>query len=475
MNNLGKSIVRKLGYSFGANLVSLFVSVLTVSVIPKYMPVEDYGIYQLFLFYFSYVGFLHFGVLGGAIIRYAGCTYDQLDYVALKSQCVFLFLILLFLSAVLCLINQWLLIFTDPWIIIAFLVSMFAQHIIWYSISMLQMSNRIEDASKLLFEERVSWCVLSIGAVFLRWIHADNIILVFTITRLLVMVYSLIFVPEITRAPISINKRIIDEFKINFQVGFPITLGDICSLLVIGIIRFTISNVWDITVFAKTSLVLSITLFFLSFISSASVVLLPALKQLKNKVANDLYISLNQLTSLLFLIVLIAYFPMRYIIAIWVPKYADSLSFMGILFPILYFESKFNLLVVTYLKKILKTKIIFSINLICMILSIIGSLIFGYGLKNLRLSILLITIVLGLRYSFGEIILSEYLGSFSKNFHQYLRDIVVIVLFMIITEIANSHLYIGFFCYLLTLILYTVISLKKVVLSWHFLKNLMKK
>ena len=60
--------MRKLRYSFGANIVSLLVSLLTVSVLPKYMTLADYGIYQLFLFYFGYVGFLHLGVLGGGII-----------------------------------------------------------------------------------------------------------------------------------------------------------------------------------------------------------------------------------------------------------------------------------------------------------------------------------------------------------------------------------------------------------------------
>lgn len=44
-----------------SNLVSLLVSTLVVFLIPKLIGVEDYGYWQLFLFYASYVGFLHFG------------------------------------------------------------------------------------------------------------------------------------------------------------------------------------------------------------------------------------------------------------------------------------------------------------------------------------------------------------------------------------------------------------------------------
>ena len=143
-------------------------------------------------------------------------------------------------------------------------------------------------------------------------------------------------------APLNFTVQLWRELKINFALGFPITLSDICSILIIGIIRFAISDVWDIVVFAKTSLVLSITFFFLSFITSASTVLLPALKQLKESVSNDIYLPLNRLCSYMFLHVLILYYPIKLIILFWLHKYSDSIIFMGILFPIVFFESKFN-------------------------------------------------------------------------------------------------------------------------------------
>ena len=45
MNSLGKSITKKFGYSFGANTVSLLISVLAVSIFPKYM--EHQSVYML--------------------------------------------------------------------------------------------------------------------------------------------------------------------------------------------------------------------------------------------------------------------------------------------------------------------------------------------------------------------------------------------------------------------------------------------
>jgi O-antigen/teichoic acid export membrane protein len=471
MNTFGKSVIKKLGYSFGANIISLLVSVLTVSFLPKYMTLADYGLYQLFLFYFGYVGFLHFGVLGGGIIRYAGCTYFDLDYATLKSECVILLGILIVLSGILWGANTVLAIFTDSTVIVLFLVSMFMQHFIWYSISMLQMSNRIEDASRLLFGERISWGILSIGAIILGYAHAVDIIFVFAATRILVMCYSFLFVPEIVKAPVHFTTHVWNEFIINFKVGFPITLSDICSLLVIGIIRFAISDVWDITVFAKTSLVLSITFFFLTFITTASTVLLPALKQLEDAVSDALYIPLNNLTSFLFLGSLLLFYPMKVAIAAWLPQYADSLIFMGMLFPILFFESKFNLLVITYLKKKLKTQYIFYVNAFSTLLSLFGCLLFCYYFSNLKLTIFLITFILGVRYSLGALVLGHHLSIETDILHDYFLSMCMIIIFemgvLTMSIVMGAMLYIG------CLGIYSICSYKNLKTSWKNIKIVM--
>ena len=49
-----RQIIKNVSYSFGANIVSLVVSVLMVMFVPKLLLVEDYGKWQLFLFYFSF-------------------------------------------------------------------------------------------------------------------------------------------------------------------------------------------------------------------------------------------------------------------------------------------------------------------------------------------------------------------------------------------------------------------------------------
>lgn len=50
-------------YVVGANLLSLFVSILTTLVVPKFFgdDVGQYGYLQIYMFYLGYIGFFHFG------------------------------------------------------------------------------------------------------------------------------------------------------------------------------------------------------------------------------------------------------------------------------------------------------------------------------------------------------------------------------------------------------------------------------
>lgn len=73
------AILKRISYTFLANLVSLGVSIFMVMIVPKFLSVEDYGLWQLFLFYYSYVGFLAFGLEDGIYLRFAGYDLQRLD------------------------------------------------------------------------------------------------------------------------------------------------------------------------------------------------------------------------------------------------------------------------------------------------------------------------------------------------------------------------------------------------------------
>ena len=126
--------------------------------------------------------------------------------------------------------------------------------------------------------------------------------------------------------------------------------ANIASMLIIGIVRYGISIGWDITTFGKISLTLNVSNFLMVFISAVSVVLFPLLKHMEWGQLSNLYIRIRNCLSILILGAMIFYYPMKSLLSWWLPKYADSLIYMAVLFPVCLFECKVTLLVNTYLK-----------------------------------------------------------------------------------------------------------------------------
>ena len=73
------SLIRRIQAVIGGNALNLIISVFMVIALPKILTMEDYGYWQLFLFFFSYIGFFQFGWEDGIYLKFVGCKYEELD------------------------------------------------------------------------------------------------------------------------------------------------------------------------------------------------------------------------------------------------------------------------------------------------------------------------------------------------------------------------------------------------------------
>ena len=80
MNNRIKIFIKNLLYAFVAQGLSFILSALMSIIVPKVLSVNDFGYWQLFIFYTSYVGFFHFGFNDGIYLLNGGKNYDELNY-----------------------------------------------------------------------------------------------------------------------------------------------------------------------------------------------------------------------------------------------------------------------------------------------------------------------------------------------------------------------------------------------------------
>ena len=86
MNSKAKSFIKNFSYTFMANAVSFLISAVLVFFVPKRLGVEQYGYWQLYTLYTSYVGFFHLGWCDGVYLRYGGQDYHELEKPVFVTQ-----------------------------------------------------------------------------------------------------------------------------------------------------------------------------------------------------------------------------------------------------------------------------------------------------------------------------------------------------------------------------------------------------
>lgn len=159
--------LKNIAYSFSANVISLCISIFMVMFVPKFLSVDDYGLWQLFLFYFSYLGFLHFGWEDGIYLRYAGKRFEELDRKTFAGQFYSIVALQIALALLITVLSP--VIVTNPVKKTALLCAVWLAPFVNFNNLcnfIMQITNRIRDYAKFLLTERI---VFFLGVVFSFW------------------------------------------------------------------------------------------------------------------------------------------------------------------------------------------------------------------------------------------------------------------------------------------------------------------
>lgn len=139
-----------------------------VMFVPKLLLVEDYGKWQLFLFYFSYLGFLHFGWEDGIYLRYAGKSYDELSPRVFSGQFLGIIILQLIMISLAFLFAQFFI--TDPIKETIFLCAVSLAIFVNFNNGcnfIMQITNRIKDYARMILSERILLVVFVFSFLFM--------------------------------------------------------------------------------------------------------------------------------------------------------------------------------------------------------------------------------------------------------------------------------------------------------------------
>lgn len=462
-------ILKNISYTFFGNIIGTLISILVTFVVPRQISVESYGYFQLYLFYVSYTGFFHFGWADGIFLRYGGEYYDKLNKSCFSGQ-FWLYSIMEFVIGFIIATVGWHSgVPTERALVLAMTgisVLLLSPKILLQYI--LQGTNRIKEYVTTTIFDRFVYIVI-VGAYLISGGTEFSILIVADLMgKACSLVYCAYQCHDILSTKPEPFIRSLVEAKANISVGIKLMFANIASTLIIGFVRFSIKEQWDVSTFGKVSLTMLVSNMLMIFIRAVSQVMFPALRRTANKKLTEIYSILRTMLMLPMLGMLTLCYPVRLVLSAWLPQYADSLSYMALLFPICIYESKMSMLIETYLKTLRKEKWLLLVNVCTVTLSLIITAVTAYILHNLDLTIASIVVLLAFRCVFAEMLLSCILKVQIKV--EIVWELVLTVIFISGSWFIGGTQ--GVLLYLLAYVLYIIHKRHDINILYKYLKRM---
>lgn len=462
-----RQFLKKISYALAANIVSFVASILTTLFIPKLMGdnVAGFGYFQLYIFYESFIGFFHLGLNDGIYLKDGGKEYSTLDRSYYSSQFILLSLFELLVGLTIAFAALlWGTTFEKE-IVFLFL----SLSIIFYLPSsllsyILQTTNRIREYSIIVIVGRLIFLSSTLAAFIFR-ISDFYIYLVFDfVSKIVSLIMGLVYCKDIIFVkPLPFVQGIKEAFD-NIRVGINLLAANIANLLIVGAVRFGVQYKWDIITFGVISLAISVSNLLLVLINAVAMVLYPTLRQIDEYKLPKLYPRIRSTLMIPVLGLLVFYYPVSFVLSIWLPQYIDSFHYLAILFPMCLYASKMSLLVTTYMKVYRMEKSIFHINLFGVGVACVTTVICVLLLESVTLAVMAILFNQMIRCVLGEWMLNKKLGI------DYKRDMIFEIALTIGFVLFNWSIggWIGMMLYLIAYGAYIISKKDEIVQLYQY-------
>lgn len=187
------SISKNIGFAFLAQGVGFASSLLIALILPRFLGLEDYAFWQMFLLYSSYSGLALLGVNDGIYLRLGGKEYSTLDYRSLKTQLIIAYIFQLFIASIFCAFvagGQ----FSDHYKTVLIMVA--ASGLIANLMSCLRYiflsSNLTQIASMAEFFSKSFFLLSSLAALLFGFVDYRKYVLLYILSQLVALVYLMI-------------------------------------------------------------------------------------------------------------------------------------------------------------------------------------------------------------------------------------------------------------------------------------------
>ncbi len=309
-----------------SNLLVLILGVMLTFILPMKLSTEGFGYWQLFVLYTSYCGFFILGFSDGVNLRYGGYKYEDLDFKLFRTEFKYLIIYTILVSLAMILTLLWL--FSDSpnlFVYIGFAVNITLFNIQGFFIHICQITGKFKQYSIGISLERILLVTFIVFTLVLPINNYEIYICADFIARICVICYFSYNCKEIVFGQRYKLNKVRDEIITNVKIGFFLMFSAIISMMMSNYIKFFIERNFGIKEFS-----------YFAFATSMLSLVLQTI----------------------------------------VSKYSLVLEFLMILFPVILFNIKNNMLITLFYKVFRLEKQIFYNNIIglglMMILTSVG-------------------------------------------------------------------------------------------------------
>lgn len=394
--------------AFLAQGVSMALSVIQTLIVPKLLGVEQFGYWQLYIFYVSYVGFFHLGLSSGVYLITGGQSREEMDKAAIKSQMLFGVMYQTVMAVVIVLLSSFLQTGAERvFVVVMTAIYLVLQNLAMFMMNELQCMNETKKSSFSTIIERLAFLVPLLVLLVLRVDSFYPYVFAYTASTVVQLAYCGWHMRDFWGAEWLGMRRAARLGWASIKIGFPMMLANVMSMLILGIGRFFIDARWGIETFGRLSLALSLVSFFLAFVSQASMVLFPSLRQASKDETRGFYGAARDAMGLLFPGVYVLYFPMVWVLTMWLPDYASTFVYLIFLLPICVFDSKYDITGVTYYNVLRRERTMLLVNIVAACASLLITLVAVYAIGSVFAVIVGMTLVIVARSLWSELYMNR--------------------------------------------------------------------
>ncbi len=307
-----------------ANIFCLILSVLTNFILPKYLPVDAYGMLKTYALYLSYAGFFHLGYCDGMYLKYGGKKLNAIDKNDLSTNYLNYLILNLMMMVCILVVNC----FIKDKILFAFAFGMYFYNTLSYLKYLYQATGEFALYSRALNFEKVSVFVLNIFFIFAVKTNRFEPYIWNQIVVGALITFVLTFKLKDSVSILDGHLSFYEIWK-NISSGFVLMIGNFSSNIFTGLDRWFVKILMTTTHFALYSFAVSMENMINVFISPITLSLYNYFCQ---DPSHDEVVKLKKISLAWGFFVIGAAFPAKFILERFLKSYLNSNGIIFLLF-----------------------------------------------------------------------------------------------------------------------------------------------